>query len=134
MVDQNRSLWNTEAGKEVDKEIQEQRRAFEQLQEAIEERDHQHVDEILNEQAKFEEKLAAIHKGRDELRIRMENLIAEKDKQHIEEMTEMEAQLTGAEETLRKQVEKEKQLEQDARMNEVPVSLAAIQKQCVILT
>jgi hypothetical protein len=113
MVDQSRSLENTEAGKEVDREMQVQREVFErrledtkqELQEAIKEKDVQHVDEVLKEQAKFEAKLAAIQRGRDELRISMEKLIAEKDKEHIEEMTKVKEQLTGAEETLKKQVE-----------------------------
>jgi len=93
--------------------MQEQRVVFErrlestkrELQEAIDKKDQDHVDEVLKEQAQFEAKLAAIQKGRDDLRISMEKLIAEKDKQHMEEMSKVKEQLSGAQETLKKQVE-----------------------------
>ncbi|RYP22870.1 hypothetical protein DL765_001466 [Monosporascus sp. GIB2] len=105
MVDQKRSLEDTEAGREVDKEMSQQREMFEkrleltrqELEEAIAAKDDQHAREIMQEQERFESKLAAIQQGREELRISMEALIAEKEKRHKEELAKMNEQLeTGA--------------------------------------
>jgi len=113
MVDEKRSLEDTEAGREVDKEMNQQREMFErrlehtrmELEEAIAAKDDQHVKEIMLEQERFESKLAAIQQGREELRISMEALIAEKEKRHEEELAKMNVQLTNAQEETKKQAD-----------------------------
>ena len=124
MVDQKRSLEDTEAGREVDREMSKQRGLFEkrlehtrhELKEAIAAKDDQHVREIMQEQEKFESKLAAIQQGREELRISMEALIAEKEKRHDQELAKMNEQLSSAQLETKKQADEwEKYKEQTER-------------------
>ncbi|GAB1317169.1 Reticulocyte-binding protein 2 a [Madurella fahalii] len=113
MVDQKRSLEDTEAGREVDKEMNQQRELFEkrlahtrsELEEAIAAKDEQHVREIMQEQEKFESKLAAIQQGREELRISMEALIAEKEKRHEEELAKVNEELNASKLATKKQAD-----------------------------
>ena len=110
MVDEKRSLEDTEAGREVDREMSKQRELFEkrlertrqELEEAIAAKDDQHVKEIMQEQERFEAKLSAIQQGREELRISMEALISEKEKRHEEEMAKMAEQLTASQQEAKK--------------------------------
>ncbi|KXX82681.1 Reticulocyte-binding protein 2 a [Madurella mycetomatis] len=124
MVDQKRSLEDTEAGREVDREMSKQREMFEkrlertrqELEEAIAAKDDQHVKEIMQEQERFEAKLAAIQQGREELRISMEALISDKEKRHEEEMAKMTEQLTASQLEAKKQADEwQKYKEQSER-------------------
>lgn len=120
MVDLGRSLDDTEAGREVDREMRAQREVFErrledtkrELQEAVETSNQQHADEIMREQREFEDKLVAIQRGRDELRISMEKLIEERDKQHMEEMAKVQQQLDQSKDELKKQAEEYEKVKQ----------------------
>jgi myosin heavy subunit len=113
MVDENKSLEDTEAGREVDNEMRMEREVFlrrlqdtkRELQEAIEEKDQEHIEQIVREQEKFEAKLDAIQKGREDLRISMEKLIAEKEERHKEELAKVEEQLNASREETKKQLE-----------------------------
>jgi len=131
MVDQKRSLEDTEAGREVDREMNRQRELFErqlentreELQRAIADKDDQHVREIMQEQEKFEKKLAAIQQGREELRISMEALIAEKEKKHAEELARMSEQLEASQLETKKQTDEwerfKEQTERQRKQDEV---------------
>ncbi len=94
MVDEKKSLQDTEAGREVESELAKERQRFErqledtrkEMEEAIANNDKKHMEEIAKEERKFEAKIKAIEKGRKELRTNMEKLIAERERMHKEEL------------------------------------------------
>ena len=102
MVDENKSLDNTEAGREVEGELIKERERFErrlertkeEMEEAIARNDKRHIEEIAKEQENFQSKIDGIQQGREELKISMEKLILEKEKQHKEELAEIDKKLS----------------------------------------
>ena len=121
MVDEKRSLENTEAGREVESELVKERQRFERqleltrkdMVEAIANNDKKHIEEIAKEQQKFEAKIQAIEKGREELHTTMEKLIAERERVHKEELAKYDQQLhesREARETLAGEIAEMKQL------------------------
>jgi hypothetical protein len=90
MVEGNLDLEDTAAGREVDYEMRKQHARFErdlkhtreEIEAAMVREEKQLEEETKREQIEYEQKLAAIQRGRDELRVNMENLIAEKNRQH----------------------------------------------------
>jgi hypothetical protein len=101
MVDQKKSLDDTEAGREVESEMLKERQLFErrlestkaEMEEAIARNDKKHIEEIAKEQESFRSRIDSIQKGREELKISMEKLILEKELQHKKELAEIDKKL-----------------------------------------
>ena len=88
MVDLHRSLEKTEAGKELDSDMLQQRKAFEKrskdtmhdLEEALAAKDPVSIEAIREEQTIMKAKISEIQMQRDILRVGVENLIVEREK------------------------------------------------------
>jgi hypothetical protein len=111
MVEQKLKLDDTEAGKEVDSTMEEDRKRWQErldetendMKEAIAANDKKHIEEVAKEQERFSQKINDIEKGREELKRSMEALIQEKEEQHRQEMEELERQLNEHKEDVEKQ-------------------------------
>jgi len=106
MVDEHKSLQDTEAGREVESELLKERQRFErqlemtrrEMEEAIATHDRQHIEALAEEQQRFQAKIDAIERGREELRTDMERLIADRERAHREQLARYDQQLVESRE------------------------------------
>jgi hypothetical protein len=128
MVDLKRPLDETEAGREVEGELIKQRQIFEQrlqraqdeMKEALRVNDQKHVEELGKDQERLQKMIKDSEKGREDLRINLENLIKEKDLQHQRDKEAFDAKFKQQEAEMKRkedefkawQAEKEKEEEQ----------------------
>ncbi len=130
MVDQHKSLQDTEAGREVESELLKERQRFErqlemtrrEMSEAIEAQDRLHVEAIMDEQQRFQAKIDAIERGREELRTDMERLIADRERAHKTELARYDLQLVESREArvsqAREMAEMRKKIDEERRKME----------------
>ncbi|KAK0823568.1 hypothetical protein LTS02_018416, partial [Friedmanniomyces endolithicus] len=87
MVDEGKTLDETSAGQELERELIKQRKLFERrlqeaqddMKEAIEEGNRKSIEDAAAQQERFQNKLNEAIKGSDDLRVSMEELLQKKD-------------------------------------------------------
>jgi hypothetical protein len=87
MVDEGKSLDETAAGQEVERELLKQREHFEkrlkeaqeEMNEAIEEGNRHAIEEAAEDRARFQKKIDALSKGSADIKISMQKLLEQKE-------------------------------------------------------
>ena len=98
LVDERKALDDTEAGREVERDMIKQRELYErrlletreEMKEAIAQKDKKLIEQIAKEQEAFQDKIDAAEQGRKDMQIKMEELIKEKGAQHAKDMADLD--------------------------------------------
>lgn len=124
MVDEGKTLDETEAGQEVEKELIKQRELFErrlkeaqeEMQIALKEGNKRAIEEAAEQQERFQKKLTEAFKGSEELKVTMQKLLEQKDREYQKALEDLEVmkersadeskQVTLQMEVLKKQISK----------------------------
>ncbi|TKA63822.1 hypothetical protein B0A55_10020, partial [Friedmanniomyces simplex] len=106
MVDEGKSLDETSAGQELERELLKQRKAFErrlqeaqdEMRQAIEEGNRKAIEDAAAQQERFQNKLNEAIKGSDDLRVSMEQLLQKKDAEFKRVLENVELEKTRSKE------------------------------------
>jgi hypothetical protein len=98
MVDEGKTLDETSAGQELNRELLKQRDLFERrleearldMQEAISEGNRRAVEEAAEEQERFQKKLQEVMQGSNDLKVSMEKLLEQKDLEYRRTLQNLE--------------------------------------------
>lgn len=114
MVDEGKTLNETSAGQELEKELSKQRELFERrlqearedMKEAVAERSRQAIEEANAQHARFQKKLEESLKESEELKVSMQHLLEQKVAEQRQAFTELELARYKSEEESRLATEK----------------------------
>jgi hypothetical protein len=120
MVDGGKTLDETSAGQELEKELLKQRELFdrrlkeaeEEMKDALEEGNRRAIEEAAEQEDRFKKKLDEVLKGSDELKITMEKLREQKDKEYLQVLENLKVERERNAEENKKAMEKMEAMKQ----------------------
>ncbi|KAG9845925.1 hypothetical protein KCU98_g6587, partial [Aureobasidium melanogenum] len=126
MIDEGKSLNETSAGEELERELLQQRELFErrlreaqeELNEAIQEGNRKAAEEAAEQQERFQKKLTEAMQGSQELKVSMEKLLEQKDAEYKKAMAELQLQKQQSQQESQLAAAKMAELERKMRVRE----------------